>query len=696
MTQRMRLLPVSCAVLWKGLITFSLIFGACFLLALGGAKSIPLVRMFPLGADHPQIWLGSFFDRYPGSELQVHDRMYGEGAGPLLLRRGNQPLLALAHFTKADADYAVYQVTAGDLACIEHNCTPVRSGSYLVARSRDGLTSWTTQNAVMVGMTSRAPGEVAFRTSGDFEVIVVDDRVTRLDVFSAKAGEATRASFQQFGQWSRIRIAYALAFSVAAALLGTWLLLSGRWRSVVCLFTQQKLFAFAATLLFGGTYLLVFPALIISDLIIWRVSGDSFTTWFSGAYVVYLYLFNFIGYDLIQLPAVLLVFLTVLYLGQQLKTAYPQRGKLVSTLMLAGIGLSPLLFVLTYSVQRYFLAGLLAMAGLAILFSGLRPVLLERRLGFGAALGLSVIGVAALLRTEYVLILVVAFILIACSLWQGRHWSGLRSLGAIVIATGIAAFGLNMALPLAHGVNLPRERSLYLLSSLVDVARPYAGCREQPGRLQGVIAKFGPVNELCEKGAEQFFWSHEGRLSDEAAASLARELRSGVIAAVLADPTATLVRIFNRGKRLGSDQIWQIYDKYEVRENQPNIGAAVPTADNFGLVHDLPLLERAHRAMIALYKALSHTSALMIASLMLIGLSFALVRRAPLAAAVSLSILVITLANTALSPTVNWAYILILPVWGTLLPACLALELALAREQSRLRTLVLTPQPVGA
>ena len=295
-----------------------------------------------------------------------------------------------------------------------------------------------------------------------------------------------------------------------------------------------------------------FLASSTATIVLPSVNSNSFITWYSALYHAGSYLFVFTGFDFIQLPCVLISLAISMLLNHHLRP-----GLLGKSLLLLMLVANPFLFAATFAGQRYFLAALLALLGLTLLFCSRRSAV-EGRLGtyFTA---LAVLASAGLMRPEYWLFWLVGLAYgVAVFLRHRPRWPLLT--GTIVGLTAVTFVCLNTVLPLLHRYDPRVDAGRYQMTLLVDLAAPYA-CAGDTG-IVALYEKFGPVSALCSEGSERFYWDHispaeNGAIIDAAAALRELLSREGARGPDAGDPAHRhpLMGDFNSGHLASIQQV---------------------------------------------------------------------------------------------------------------------------------------------
>lgn len=498
------------------------------------------------------------------------------------------------------------------------------------------------------------PSTVKYRGTPGARFMVTDG-VTGFTSFVLDANGRADVSFRAFSHLSVPRLFYAGWFALFA--FATVLLIP--WRRVASALREQAGFALSATAILAVEYAAAFPGFFAHDLLLQAVNIDGFTAWYSALFFVYNYLFVFAGFDWLQAPPVLLTLGVTLLINQFWRPDLA--GKVF---LLAMLVVNPFLFAATFAGQRYFVAALLALLGLTLLFAA-------RRAGPGetprlAVWSLIVLVMAGLMRAEYWLFWVIALVFWASVLLRGAPQRRTKVTAAVVFS-GLTYIVVNLGLPWLHGEATRINGAKYQMTLLTDLAVPYACAGD--ARIAAIYERFGPVEDVCAKGGEIFYWTYVSDDYTDKSIKAAQELRGLLVEAVLANPMPEVTRAFVRLGETVRQDVWQVFNRFDGEGAYPP-GSHQAMADSWGLVYGLPVMRPVHDAMVVVIKEVANPRYWLLAALaamVVLAVPRCLMRRLWLTGAVGLAVVAIAMVSIVFSPVANWGYIVMVPLWGTFL-----------------------------
>ena len=447
-----------------------------------------------------------------------------------------------------------------------------------------------------------------------------------------------------------------------------------------------------------GMYAITFPGIYVSDSLLAPANTGYYTDWFGGLYFIVTTLFRIIGYRWMQVLPVALGLMSWLLMLRSVTLACANTPRwvraLASVLVVAMVIANPAVVAAMFAQQRYLLVLAVAAAGVTLAFYNVIVARIESRPMSPVAIGtsLTLLALAALLRTEYAAPLLTGVVLALLGYFRQRHanpdaWlRGRMAITAALVVFFAAKDVISQVVPALYHYDSSRYAAEYTAATAISFAYPYAcGVTPDPAVVTEV-ERFGPLDDLCRKGTdygpENFFWSDIDRHHGGDTHALVT-MRRTVLSAVAADWHPYMHQRLRYAWDTATQGPWHLASRYALRDraltgNAGAVSGHMATADQFGLVLDWPPAATPERHVIGEYYFLGAAIGLYSFGVVLAATLAALLAGAWLCVAGSMTVLAMAVPVILAEPTVDWAYLAFLPVWTScLLPLALAETLTL-------------------
>lgn len=636
------------------------------------------------------VYLPTFFPPGAGERLDFNT---GDTA-PSLIRPDTPPLARVG-------DYAVYSPAPTSVFCSEHKtlCSQGSNGIFILSgSSRDEQITSSSYARIDENRTSLAHLRKLLNTGAPSQ---------RLFVVSVSGGKKIVEEMVRDGDYFRLNLNKSRVFSksllyyaVVLSFLLTeafFLLLSAPVRGFFHRLHNSNPYATTVLVIWWTVfYACVFPSLFAHDTLIRATNAQAYTDWYSGLYFVYTSFVRIIGFEWIQLlPAVLGLLSAFLLLrcGDMATSACPVwQKRLLSFLTVISFIGNPAVVVSMFSQQRYFLVITVAFFAVSLMFYTYFRLTNRDYSNFYRLMSGVVItaGVAWLFRPEYFALYTIAIVLFTFLLFKERKiLRPLRGMAALLVSAclilALKQF-IDRALPYHYGFDSQLSKASYTTVSVVAMADPYVCASTPEPRISNAMGHFGPVKRLCAEGPEAFWWQVLTPQANRQSIPALGEMRRITLDDIKRDPMPFLRYRAKTGYDLLNDDIWQMESPYdrrdEVRKFNAYVSDHIRVPDQFGLVRDHPLTRGVARDFTRFYHwegkkiGIRGLSVVVVVTFLVVATGWTWLT--PL---FSLLFLAMVVPVVMASPTINWAYIAFLPVWGAFVLPLGISEALIARKQ---------------
>lgn len=599
------------------------------------------------------IYSGSFYAVGDSNLLALSKGISGPGL-PSIFRTGQTVVPWHDH-----SDLKLYALEVGDSICVENHCFQIKAAMPLAVAIRSEGAWWSTRR-LDIGPWDALPlaTGVSLRVTSETELLFVSQDQSRSEVTTLHPGR-NHFKLSVVPELRPVRIVYFIAFSLLSAFAAFHFVCSTI--NVPNSLSRSKFSRVAIAIICIQLllqYIIVFPGIFNTDIVLPLTFSDGFSIWFSSAYMVYAIGLSPLYPLLIQLPQVLAYAASCVYLIGALKS----RTAFIAFFILQIF--SPAIFAMLFSQQRIFVAGTIVFAAIAVSFVNLK---IRQRIGW---VGCSLLITAGLMRDEYWLFFF-AFLAVQV-FFTSKH--KIKTLALPVTVAIVVGFFVNIVLPAIYEVDKEEVSSRYRMATMLDVVRPYAGCSGSAPvpAIEEAIAVLGSLEEYCENTPEVFYWSSANGAKPETVINAIYLMRQAVISAVLSDPLPSFGRAFERLWDILTQSAWQIIDRYQKDQSSPP-SVHAKYADSLGLVPHYSIQERPASLLIQFYVWISSTG-LNLVWFIYILLIVPFIAKDNTLQLLNACVILIGCFAALASPTVNWSYTLIVPLWGILTVPLIAIS----------------------
>lgn len=638
-----------------------------FLCGLGKTRAPHDIYAFSFSSQSPAVYLGSFFNHSKSNELRFGDGTYDQFSGAMIVKRQKDQLRpSLSYQLDKTKLFQMFFLHPDDQICFDSACKTITADETL------GVVS----DGEDVSVSSRV-ARIEASEIPNFEPFYVHS-VLPADVVLADAstGEARQISlfnnkrvgvdfYKNTSNYIFSNQIMLLFSSIISSLFiyGLILILLKEYRNI-------NVFDILIFVLVSLEYLILFPGIFSGDIVFFDIPSGRFSTHFSSIYMIYNYIAFMVCLKLIQLPVVIWTALTFIILAHAIKQKIIR--DIFYSLIIFVILLCPIYYAMTFVSQRYFVPQIITILSIYFFF---KSIFVDVKNKINIIISVFLITIVVLLRKEYIIIPIFYFVVLF--FYRKFIISNTKQfyfLGAFFVFVGIVL--VNHVVPSLFHVNVSYSNRRLEMVSLVDMVRPYVPCsgsaaERKPTKssvlLVEAIDLAGSTKAYCDSPtSESYFWgpANNSMIDESVQRKEAKKLKKGLIRSFFEQPMPSFMRFKDRAIAILNNKVWHVTDNYSERDLE-NVWFYKGTADSFNLVLDKPTLRPMEQFVIKMAHMLNPDINYWnwSSAFLLLFVYPVLFYRLRAVFILNCSIILLACGSIFLSPTVNWAYIVMVPVW---------------------------------
>ncbi|WP_422537284.1 hypothetical protein [Bartonella apis] len=649
------------------LLYFLLVPIVIFLCGLGKTRIPHDIYAVSFSNQAPEVYLGSFYSHNKWSRLRFDNGVYEKFRGKLIIKRQKDELRPpLTYPLDKTKSFQLFFLQPDDQVCIDKTCNPVTEKKTLGVIS-DG------EN----GSISSTVARIAAWKIPNFEPFYIHSEQTTNIVLA----DVTMVQVRQLSLFNNNRFSVDFYKNTLDYLPSNQIMLL--FSSIVsslfiyCLifilmkyYNKLNLFDVFILILISIEYLNLFPGIFTDDVIFQEIPSSGFSIHYSSIFMIYNYVLYMVDIKLIQLPIVICISMTFIILAHSIRQKAIRY--IFYYLILFVILVCPIYYAMAFVSQRYFIPPILTI--LSIYFF-LKSISVKEGDKINATISVVLVTIVVLLRKEYIIIplLYIAVLFyyrkVITSKTKKRYFlGGLFFVLSIVLVNHVVP-------PLFHVDVAYHNRRLEMIS-LMDMVRPYVPCpgseaERKPTKasvlLVHAIDLTGSTKAYCDSPtSEVYFWGPANgtwmRPDDQKKA--AKKFKKGLVLSIFEQPMPSLLRFKDRAIGILNKDVWQLSDKYKIR-GLSDLGSHIAIADNYNLIVDKPMVRPMEQFLIKMANMLNADINYWnwLSAFILLFVYPVLFYRLRAVFILNFAIIILACGSIFLSPTVNWTYILMVPVW---------------------------------
>ena len=640
-----------------------------FLSGLGKTRAPHDIYAVSFSVPFSEVYLGSFYDHNKWNKLRFDNGVYEKFSGKLVVKRQKDELRpSLTYQLEETKSFQLFFLHPDDQVCVDKTCKTVTEKKTLGIIS-DGekvsissivakIEAWKIPNFEPFYIHSEQVGNIVLAD-------ITTDEALQLSLFNNK-----RVSVDFYKNTSDYLSSnqIMLLFSSIVSSLFIYLLIFISLKY----YNKLNLFDVFILILISIEYLILFPGIFTGDLAFGEVPSGNFIIQYSSIFMIYNYILYMVNIKLIQLPIFICIAITFIIVAHSIRQKTIQY--IFYYLIVFVILVCPVFYAVTFVSQRYFVPPILTI--LSIYFF-LKSMFVKEGDGKNAVISVVIVTFVVLLRKEYVII---PILYLAILLFY-RKVITLKTkkcflLGGVFFILGIVV--VNHVVPPLFHVDVSYHNRRLEMISLMDMVRPYVPCsgseaERKPTKasvlLVHAIDLTGSTKAYCDSPtSEVYFWGPVNntwmRSSDQKKAT--KELKKGFVRSFFEQPMPSLSRFKDRATAILNKNLWELSDKYKVR-SLSDLGPHTAMADNHNLILDKTntVVRPMEQFLIKLANMLNPDINYWnwLSAFILLFVYPVLFYRLRAVFILNFAIIILACGAIFLSPTVNWTYILMVPVW---------------------------------
>lgn len=654
---------------WKFLILYFLlvpilIFAACW----DNTRAPHEMVAFSFSEKTPEIYLGSFFNKSKDNLLSFSGKEQEVTQGALSVTREGQPLNPT--FDKqitSSSHFRIYEVKSGDQICLDKNCHPAKDELKVAALTEGNETYLTTVSAKIPTSDLPVSKSIFIHSAKSIDIFVADLTVNQVKKFSLNNNVAKPINFYKADGGPRL-------LSSEIMLVFSALFWSILFYICICVIAKnyKKIDIYGGIILFVVLfqYFVLFPGIFTSDMIVNDVGSGRYVLSYSSLYMllnIFVGLFNF---KAIQLPVVILFLMAFFAIIASIKNEKIKKIYYLITALL--IVFCPIFYAVLFVSQRLYYPPLLII--LSIYFF-VRSLSANKGQYYDITYSMLFAGAAFMLKSEYIIFILAYFIVFY--LYHGViRYKKIRVCAATIVGLLISYFCVGAIIPMLYGVDSRYEKLRQQNISLLDIAQPYVPCpgssmEKNPIKASAYIVKgvelSGGLKAYCDSGnPESFVWTAAKGMwmPVDVQAEINENLKKGYLISLTVLPQPAIERFKDRGLAIMNRSVWQLVDQYATRDTDNGFHPA--NADRMNLVLDRPpfksLTQYVMRVANMFNGQINYWNWL--AVLLVVFVYPVILYRTKATFTLNIAVIVYGVVSIFLSPAVNWAYIVMIPIWA--------------------------------
>lgn len=641
-----------------------LIFAACW----NNTRAPHDMVAFSFSEKTPEIYVGSFFYKSKVNLLDFSGNEQETAQGALSVTRDGQTLNPI--FDKqitSSSHFRVYDVKSGDQICLDKNCHPAKDELKVGALTEGNETYLTTVSAKIPTSDLPVSKSIFIHSEKAIDIFVADLTVNQVKKFSLNNNIAKPINFYKAEGGPRLLSSEIML--VFSALF--WSILF--YISIYVIAKNYKkidIYGFIIIFIVLFQYFVLFPGVFTSDMIVNSVGSGRYVLLYSSFYMllnIFIGLFNF---KVIQLPLIVMFLMAFFAIIGSIKNQETKR--IFYIIFIIFIVFCPDIYAILYVSQRYFYPPLLLI--LSIYFF-MKSVSDEKYQYYYITAAMLFAGMAFMLRDEYA-IFILAYFAIFC-IYRGLiNYKKMRVCLITVVSLAISCYLIGKVLPKLYKADPSYARIRLLNVSMLDVVQPYVPCPGSDAERNQIKASSyivkgielsGGLKAYCDsRNPESFVWTAAKGLwmPFDVQVEVNDNLKTGYLISLTVLPQPAIERFKSRGLEIVNGSGWQLIDQYATRETDNGFHPA--NADRMNLVldrpHIKPLTQFTMQVANLFNGPINYWNWL--AVFLVVFVYPIIFYRTKAVFTLNIAVIIYALASIAMSPTANWAYIVMVIVWA--------------------------------
>ena len=617
----------------------------------------------------PEVYLGSFHNHNKSNMLRFGNGTNEQFSGKLIIKRQKDDLRPSLLYQLHEAkSFQLFALQPDDQVCIDKTCKTVTEKETLgvISDGENGSISSTVARIAAWEIPTYEPFYIHSEHVANIVLAdVTTDEARQLSLFNNKRFSVDfYKNTLDYLSSNQIMLLFS---SIVSSLFIYFLIFI-----LIKYYNKLNLFDVFILILISIEYLNLFPGIFTDDVIFQEIPSSGFSIQYSTIFMIYTYVLYMVNIKLIQLPIVIWTAITFIILAHSIRKEIIRY--IFYYLIIFVILICPVYYAMTFVSQRYFVPPIITI--LSIYFF-LKSISVKEGDKINATISVVLVTIVVLLRKEYIIIplLYIAVLFyyrkVITSKTKKRYF-----LGGLFFVLSIVV--VNHVVPPLFHVDVSYHNRRLEMISLMDMVRPYVPCsgseaERKPTKasvlLVHAIDLTGSTKAYCNSPtSERYFWDSVNVtwISPSNQKRATKELKKGFIRSFFEQPMPSLLRFKDRATAILNKDVGQLSDKYKSR-TLGDLGPHAAVADNHNLILDKTntVVRPMEQFLIKLANMLNPDINYWnwLSAFILLFVYPVLFYRLRAVFILNFAIIILACGSIFLSPTVNWTYILMVPVW---------------------------------
>ena len=638
-----------------------------FLCGLGKTRIPHDIYAVSFSNQAPEVYLGSFYSHNKWSRLRFDNGVYEKFSGKLIIKRQKDELRPpLTYPLDKTKSFQLFFLQPDDQVCIDKTCNTVTEKKTLgvVSDGENGSISSTVARIESWEIPNFEPFYIHSEQTTNIvlaDVTMVQARQLSLFNNNRFSVDFYKNTLDYLDKNKKVLLFSSIIVSIFIYVL---LFLSLKY------YNELNLFDVFILILIAIDYLILFPGIFTDDVAFGEIPSGKFTIQYSSIFMIYNYILYMVNIKLIQLPIVICIAMTFIILAHSIRQKTIRY--IFYYLIIFLILICPVYYAMAFVSQRYFIPPILTI--LSIYFF-LKSMFVKEGDKINATISVILVTIVVLLRKEYIIIPLLYFVVLFYYRKVITYKTKKRYLlGGVFFILSIVL--VNHVVPPLFHVDVAYHNRRLEMISLLDMVRPYVPCpgseaERKPTKSSALLVHAidltGSTKTYCDSPtSERYFWDSVNntwmRPDDQKKAT--KELKKGFVRSFIEQPMPSLSRFKDRATAILNKDVWELSDKYKVR-SLSDLGPHTAIADSHNLVFDKIMVRPMEQFLIKMSNMLNADINYWnwLSAFILLFVYPVLFYRLRAVFILNFAIIILACGSIFLSPTVNWTYILMVPVW---------------------------------
>ena len=639
-----------------------------FLCGLGKTRAPHDIYAVSFSDSFSEVYLGSFYDHSKWNRLRFDNGVYEKFSGKLIIKRQKDELRSsLTYQLDKTKSFQLFFLQPDDQICIDKTCKTVTEKKTLgiILDGENGFISSTVAKIEAWKIPNFEPFYIHSEQVANIVLAdITTDEALQLSLFNNK--RVSVDFYKNTSDYLSSNQIMLLFSSIVSSLFIYWLIFIS-----LKYYNKLNLFDVFILILISIEYLILFPGIFTGDLAFGEVPSGNFIIQYSSIFMIYNYILYMVNIKLIQLPIVIWTALTFIIVAHSIRQKTIRY--IFYYLIIFLILICPIHYAMAFVSQRYFIPPILTILSIYFFFKSMFVKELDK---INTTISVVLVTIVVLLRKEFIIIplLYIAVLFyyrkVITSKTKKRYF-----LGGLFFVLSIVV--VNHVVPPLFHVDVSYHNRRLEMISLMDMVRPYVPCpgseaERKPTKASALLVEAidltGSAKAYCDSPtSEAYFWGPANNpwMDEPDQRKASKKLKKGFVRSFIEQPMPSLLRFKDRATAILNKNLLELSDKYKVR-SLSDLGPHTAMADNHNLVFDKIMVRPMEQFLTKMANMLNADINYWnwLSALILLFVYPVLFYQLRAVFILNLAVIILACGSVFLSPSANWTYILMVPVWA--------------------------------